>query len=155
LTRRAGEPFDEGQVEDFVQARANGSSVKVSAGHAGIGYDAAKTLEGSPEVRERLRELRAGTQTLTTVSAAWICEQLKVNVERARDCEQYKSSNEALKLLYEIVTKDSSVLSGIGHALPAGADEMRSELRRRLSASTQEPAIVVTQSVPIDDGKVH
>ncbi len=137
LTRRPGDAFDCYQVERFVQERAAGHSVPVSADRAGVSRSTGLSFEAEEAVRERLRELRAGTQTTCTVSLAWICEQLKKNAVDSREGEEpnFKASNEALKLLYEIVTdpKNDPKLSGLGTGLPMDGPALQDELRKRLS----------------------
>lgn len=159
LTRRAGHAFDDVTVEEFAQSRAGGATIAIAAQHAGIGMAKAKTLEASSEVAERKRELRGGQKTLTTVSPAWVLEQLRKNAEdsatQAREegrkdaAALFKASNDALELCYEIVTTDPTILSGIGSALPTGSNELRAELRKRLSANNDA---ITTAGVAVQPG---
>lgn len=147
LTRRAGQQFDDVQVEDYAQSRAAGATIAVASQHAGFGVQRGKTLEQKPEVRDRIHELRQGKRTLTTVSPAWILEQLKQNAvdsgTAAREAEGrdaaalFKASNDALELCYDIVTTNEGVLNNIGESLPRAPLEMRAELRKRLSANSE------------------
>lgn len=136
--RAAGQPFDDGRVEDYARARAKGDTIGQAGDAAGVGKTVAMRWQQAQPVIDRIRELRAGQETGHTVSVAWIVNELRINAQEARmtDPPQLKSSNESLKLLYDIVTKDKGMLGDLGQALPKVARDMREELTRRLSASS-------------------
>lgn len=166
-TRRAGQAFDAFEAEQYAQARASGQTIGVSATSAGVGLAAAKTLEKDPEVRSRIAELREGSKTITTVSPAWILEQLKINALESREGREYttinkageqvevtsapnyKASNEALQMMYEIIKTDDSILNGLGGGLPAGSKAMMQEIQKRLSAPAPQP-IIITQHEAVE-----
>lgn len=148
-TRRPGHPFDAFEVEEYAQSRAAMCTIAISAQQAGIGMTVAKRLEKDEAVRTRIQELRSGTKTTTTVSPAWILEQLKQNALEARDAGQFKASNEALKLAYELVSSDAGILQGVAEKLPSSTKDLRATLRGLLTSSSQEPINV--PGTPMDD----
>lgn len=156
------------EVEQYAACRASGQTIGVSATSAGIGSTAAKTLEKSPAVRDRISELREGSKTTSTVSAAWILEQLRVNALEAREGRayttvdrqgnpvevtsppNYKASTDALELMYQIITTNEGVLNGIGTNLPRDEKGLRAELRKRLSGGGAPP-VIATIVAPADE----
>ena len=164
MTRRPGRGFDDAQAEAFATALANGETLPRAAAFAGVGRKQGLAWFALEEMRSRVSELKASRSTVTTVSPAWIAEQLKINALEARSGREYvtvnkqgaqvtcssppdyKSSNHALMLLYQLVTKDASVFAG-GIPLPTDVKtpkDMNAHITRFLSArsSDEEPIVV-------------
>lgn len=131
--RDQGAAFDDLAREQFAQARAKGNSLKASAAGAGISYSAATQFERDERMRSRVRELRQGADNFVGVSVAWVLGELRKNVEGAREECAFKASNEALGMIYKIISEDKSVASSMARALPA--DVSRGDLQRMLRES--------------------
>lgn len=136
--RDPGAPFDDLGREVFAQERAKGHTLKVSSGAAGIAYRTAVEFERDERMKVRVRELRRGADNFVGVSVAWVLGELRKNVEGAREECAYKASNEALAMIYKIITEDKSVASSMARALPA--DVSRGDLQRMLRESFAQNA---------------
>lgn len=148
--RDPGGPFDDFKVESFCRARAKGGNITSSGNAAGISKPTAFSYEKAPEVKARIRELRDGAEDFVGVSVAWILNQLKINVEAAREDGAYKASNEALMISYKIISENKAVAHKMASALPALEGKA---LQRALAESFSQPEdIVVTQVDPDDAG---
>ena len=149
--RDPGAPFDDLGREQYAQARARGGTVPASANEAGVAKSSAIAFEKHPAMRERIRELRQGAQTFVGVSVGWILGELKKNAQLARDEGQLKSSNEALKLMYDIVRTDPNVANQMARALPPSASPKA--IKKQLLASLQSElngGAVDTVSEPVE-----
>ncbi len=147
--RDQGAPFDELSREEFAKARAKGLSIKASSTAAGINPVTGAKFAGNEAIKERIRELRKGAETYIAVSKAWIIAELMKNVGMARDAEHYKSSNEALALLYKIVSEDREVGANLPRELPIHVSPR--ELQQRLQQSFAEPRLPPRASSPAVD----
>jgi hypothetical protein len=136
--RDPGAPFDSWEREEYAKARAKGGSLKASATLAGVTPAAVTKWERHPEVKARIRELRDGAETFVGVSTAWVINQLKINVEDAREAGAIKASNEALGMIYKILTEDRNVGHQLARALPPHVT--RQELQKRLRESFGDSA---------------
>lgn len=137
--RDPGAPFDDVPREEYAKSRAKGGAMKVSAAIAGIEPATATKWERHPAMRERIRELRQGAENFVGVSKAWIIQQLKINAEAAREENAYKSSNEALGMIYKIISEDRDVSHQMARALPH--DVTPQELQKRLRSQFAKPAL--------------
>lgn len=146
FSRGKNAPFDKIELEDFAKARAKGGTLKAAAGIAGVSLGTAATWEKHPEVKERMRELRQGVEDFVGVSKAWVLTQLKENALEAREESQFKASNEALKIIYEILNNDREVNTQVARAL--SPDVSRKELQRRLKESFSQPVKLPAIDVP-------
>jgi hypothetical protein len=131
--REAGMAFPDLSRELFAKARARGANVKASASDAGIAYQTGMMFEKHDAMRKRVSELRQGAEDFVGVSKAWIIHQLKRNADEAREEKAFKSSNEALHLIYKIISEDRDVSHQMARALPP--DVSTKELKARLTAS--------------------
>lgn len=148
LDRRPGCPFDDQRAEDYAHSRAGGATIHVASQHALINFRTGKRLEAAPEMRLRLRELRAG-QTITSRPAAWWMELLARNAECAiNEAEQEEDGKKKAALRGTVNAAASAALKAHGEqdglagaavSVPRTSAELRAELRRRLSASGHEP----------------
>lgn len=138
--RDPGAPFDDLKKEKFAQARARGASIKVSSNTADIQYMTGMTWNKNPAMEQRVKELRRGAEDFIGVSVGWILNELKTNAKIAREEGQLKSSNEAFKLIYEIVSKDPTVAMNAARAIPAGASihDVKRELMRSLTEGSSQ-----------------
>lgn len=136
--RDPGAPFDDLGREQFAQERAKGHTLKVSSGVAGIAYRTAVEFERDERMKVRVRELRRGADNFVGVSVAWVLGELRKNVEGAREECAYKASNEALAMIYKIISEDKSVASSMARALPA--DVSRGDLQKMLRESFAQNA---------------
>jgi hypothetical protein len=143
-TRRPLSPFDDPRLEDYCRARAAGQSPSAAATHAGYGKGHGPKLAVDPDVMERVRELRDGSNTLVTVSVGYIVQQLRKNAEEARDAGQFKPSNDALGLLYEIITKNKDL--GQTMNLPA-AGLTTGQAARMIREELSKPAALPARTV--------
>lgn len=138
--REKGCPFNHAEREDYAQARAKGGTIKAAANLVGIGVETAYKWEKNPEMRARTRELRQGATNFVGVSTAWIVNQLRINVEEARNDSCYKASNEALKLMHTILTGSKDLAAQAARAIEPGVRP--EEIQKRLRESFQEPPIL-------------
>ena len=149
--RDPGAPFDDAAREDYAKARAKGGTIKACANHVGIGAPTATAWEKHPEMRGRIRELRQGAEDFVGVSVGWVIQELKRNVEEARENGQLKSSNEALKLIYDIVRTDPDIANKMARSLPPTVSTR--SIKKQLLASLQAdalPAPVDTEGEPVE-----
>ncbi len=149
--RERGQPFDDLAREQYAEARAKGGTIKASATETGVSYRDAIAWDKHPEMLQRVRELRQRTTTFIDVSVGWVLNELKKNAEIAREENQLKSSNEALKLIYDILRTDPSVAAGMARQLPPtmSTRAIKQQLLKSLKGEpapepvpTQEPEIV-------------
>ncbi len=155
-SRVDGMPFDDVAREEYAKARAKGASPKVACQQAGVSAGCI-TWERDARMLARIRELREGAETFVGVSKAWVIGMLRKNAEKAHEEGQLKSSNEALSILYKILSEDRDVGAMMARALPH--DVTPSELQRRLKETFAarkgeqrlppgEPAVTVVESEP-------
>jgi hypothetical protein len=144
--RRPFSAFNDAAVEDFCKARSTGQTIAASARHACIDQARALKLTKDPEVADRIRELRDGSTDIVTVSKAWIVSRLQSNAVDAAQAEQYKSSNESLKLLYEIVSKDKDFANGMRLSSGSTMDG----LRKRVAEELSKPALAAPRPSEFD-----
>lgn len=117
--RDPGGPFDDLRKEEFAKARARGGSIRASSNVAGVQYQTALTWEKHPDMMARIREMRAGADDFVGATTGWVIGELKKNVEQAREEKQFKASNEALSLIYKLVTEDKDAALKVTRNLPA------------------------------------
>lgn len=151
--RDPGGPFDDLKKERYAQARAKGGSIKSSSNTAGCAYPTGMEWEKAPEMDARVKELRQGADTFVGVSVGWILNELKTNVRQAREESQLKSSTEALKLIYEIVSKDPSCAVNAARSIPAGAD--LKVMKRMLLQSLNPGQTSVDEALDTDGEEVE
>lgn len=135
--REKNQPFNELSREEFARARAKGQTVKASSVSAGISYATGMQFERHEGIQARVRELRQGTEAFVGVSKAWILTQLMTNVTEARDNNAYKASNEALALIYKMISEDDDVGAGVIRSMPVNTNPR--ELQRRLANAFAPP----------------
>jgi hypothetical protein len=131
-------PFDDLKREDFARARAKGGSIKASSNVVGIVYTTGIAWERHPAMLERIRELRQGAEDFVGASTAWVIQQLKVNVDAAREQGAYKASNEAISLIYKIMSEDKEIGLKVARSLPHTVSG--NELQARLKESFNQPS---------------
>lgn len=151
--RDPGAPFDDLRREDYAKARAKGGTIRASAGHAGVEYTTtARQWERHPEMLARIRELRGNAENFVGVSVGYILAELKKNVEIAREAGQLKSSTEALKIMYDIVTTNPDVAQNTARALPPQLDQktIKRRLLESLKADSEAPQLVETTAEPVE-----
>lgn len=110
-----------------------------SCEHASTMPETGKKWQQRSEVQLRIRELKDGSNTVTLVTKAYVLNGLKKNAEESRLVGQYKSSNEALKILYDIIKTDREVAEGLSDGRPLSGD-LRESLRNALSQTKALPA---------------
>lgn len=150
-------PFDDLAREQFAQERAKGRTIKQAAQVSGIALTTASQFAKDERMYERIRELRQGADQFVGVSVAWVLQQLRKNAEEAREVSAFKASNEAIGMIYKIISEDKSVASNMARTLPA--DVSRSDLQKMLRASfaqntqetAQNTAVIDTAGGPGDD----
>jgi hypothetical protein len=153
--RDPGAPFDSLEREQYAKARAKGASVKAASVSAGVSKQMAYELEKHDAIRARIRELRQGAEDYVGFSKAWILQQLKQNAEESRNDGAWKSSNEALGMMYKIMSEDRDVGHQMARALPPDVTprELQKALRERFNqkpALPKEKAEYVAPSAPVD-----
>lgn len=130
--RDRGAPFDDLSREQFAQARAKGVGILASANAADISNGTASAFERHPEMQARVRELRAGAETFVGVSVPQVINELMKNAEEARgEKGGYRDSNNALWMVYKILSEDRDVAAAMLRRL--GPDVSRRNLQKRLS----------------------
>lgn len=151
--RDPGAPFDDLAREEYAKARAKGGSIKASAQMAGVEPATGTEFEKHPEMRARIRELRSGAETFVGVSVGYILQELRRNVDIARENNQLKSSNEALKMMYDIISKDASVMHDAARALPPDTDprKLKAKLLATLKLPAAPPPAEVVEHQPEED----
>lgn len=137
--RDQGAPFDDLAREQYAQARAKGDNIRTASTSAGIDYRTGMTFEKHVDMLARIRELRQGASNFVGVSVGFILSELRKNVELAREKGQLKSSNEALKLMYDIVKTDPNVANQVARQLPPGASTK--SIKKQLLASLKQEAV--------------
>lgn len=136
--RDSGDAFPSLERELFAKARARGATVKVAASDAGIAYQTGVTYERHEAMRKRVAELRQGAEDFVGVSKAWIVAQLKRNADEAREEKAFKSSNEALMMIYKMISEDKDLTAGMARALPHTVSPQ--ELKAKLKESFRQPS---------------
>lgn len=128
--RDAGCPFDDVRKDEYAKARAKGGTIRAASGVAGIDYATGLSWEKHPEMMARIRELRSGAENFVGATTGWIINELKKNVDLARDQNAIKSSNEALMLIYRIINEDKESAMKMARALPhtVGGRELQSRV---------------------------
>ena len=116
--REPGKPFPSLEREQYAQARAKGLGIGQASAAAGISVTTGSQYERHNSVRTRIGELRQTTDAYVGVSAGWVIAQLMKNVEEARENNAFKASNEALALIYKMITEDKSVTHNMARMLP-------------------------------------
>lgn len=145
--REPGGPFDDLRREDFAQARAKGANIKAAGKAAQLGtYQTALEWSKHPDMLGRIRELRQGAEDFVGASIGYVIEELKRNVRRSRKEKHFKSSNEALGMIYKIISTDPTVRSQVARALPpqASGQNLQAALRNAFSA----PAVRIPRAKP-------
>lgn len=135
--REPGDAFPSLERELFAKARARGAPVKVAASDAGVSYQTGVGYERHEAMRKRISELRQGAEDFVGVSKAWIVAQLKRNADEAREEKAFKSSNEALHLIYKIISEDRDLSANMARALPHTVSP--AELKAKLKESFKQP----------------
>jgi hypothetical protein len=138
--RDPGGVFDDLRKEDFAKARAKGGSIRASSNHTGIGYQTGIEWERRPEMLERIRELRQGAEDFVGASTAWVIQQLKINVDAAREQGAFKASNEAIGLIYKIMTEDKEIGLKVARSLPHTVSGQELQARLKESFNTPSPS---------------
>lgn len=138
--RRPFSVFDDAAVEDFCKARASGQTISAAAQHACVSRSRGITLSKDPEVNDRIRELRDGSNQIVTVSVAWVIGQLQKNATEAAKVGQFKPSNDALELLYEIVTKNKEFGQGLRLEPGSSMANLRKAVAAKLAEAPALPA---------------
>ncbi len=146
--RSPGGPFDSLERETYARARARGEPLKAAATAAGVKPAAAYDWEKHESVKERIRELRAGSETFINVSAGWLLEQLKQNAQLAREAEQFKASNEALGMIAKLLVHDPSLNANAPRALPpdVAPEDVQRTLTSRFHGRVRGREIVVVDT---------
>lgn len=139
--RDPGGPFDDLRKEEFAKARARGGSIRASSNVAGVQYATGIKWGKHPEMMARIREMRTGADDFVGATTGWVIGELKKNVEQARENLQFKASNEALSLIYKLVTEDKDAALKAVRALPASVQgrELQSRVMDAFNAPTPRP----------------
>ncbi len=139
--RDPGGCFDDYRLETYAKARAKGGSIASAGVATGVSKETAKRWEQHPEMRARLRELRDGAEDFIGVSKAYVLRELQKNVELAREQNAIKSSNEALHLIYRIISEDNNVAHQMAAAKQLPTTGAGQDLQRRLKAAFSTPRL--------------
>ncbi len=153
--RTPGQPFHDLGREQYAVARAKGATIKAAAQEAGANYRDCQDWDKHPEMLERIRELRQRTTQFVDVSVGYILNELKKNAEIARDEGQLKSSNEALKIMYDIIRTDPSIANNMARQLPPtmSTKSIKAQLLKSLKGETAPvPPSVETTAEPVESG---
>ena len=113
---RDGAGFMDPKKEAFAQGWAKTGLLVRACEAADIVISTGAKWRGTPEMVTRIRELRAGAQTFVGASKATIANMLRENAENAAAQGKFKESNEALEMLYGMMSKDPDMKDGAEQA---------------------------------------
>lgn len=104
--------FNDLKKERFATALASSKTCSDAAKEVGIGYNTALAWAKHTDMQERKRALRStpAVSQIFRVSIAMIVAELHRNAMEARDAQQFKASNDALKTMYDIAKDEKSLL---------------------------------------------
>jgi hypothetical protein len=149
--REPGMSFSSLERELFAKARARGCTIKAASSDAGIAIVTGTQYERHEAMRKRISELRQGAEDFVGVSKAWIVAQLKRNADEAREEKAFKSSNEALQMIYKIISEDRDVSANMARALPHTVSA--ADIKARLKASFKPD--VPPRALPQETGAIE
>lgn len=155
FSRDASNAFMDPKKEAFAKSWAKNGLMKEACEEADISPPTGTTWRRHAEMEERIRELRATSETYVGISKAYIVSQLRMNALNAATAGKYRESNDALIALFKITNTDKDLAPGLdagatGPAADMTPEQLAEERAKAFPSAKQLPAS--TRMVEDEDG---